>query len=396
MSIFASMARRAWQSQSACPEDPPIAAKRSRQDEDRLMILKGKYAEIDRLLGDGAEEIEDDVMADGMIVSGPSHLCVVRPGKAKTCRDENAGTAAERPEITVVIGTSEHSKVPGLIERIIKIVNAAYSSVGKHKRLDRYDAIDRLRMGDAGIRANRVLHLAYIGEELVGCASSTYSTGWMEEGYGHWGLLAVDPAHQGSGAATALVLAAERRLAMDSEGVGMEYQYTCGDPFSERLLKWYEDRLGFYGGPRPTRVGSCSFRHCRKEIPEDVQQRGRKRRLQEIRLWLRSQIEEIEALEKEDEPEEGAKPGAANGPKAAAGAAGAAAALALGLGLGTASTMPDSSSDDDDEDETTEDTGESFHPPSRRQQGEATAMVLEEGSSDEDGNQEEEDSSDLD
>ncbi|CAJ1329035.1 unnamed protein product, partial [Effrenium voratum] len=134
-------------------------------------------------------------------------------------------------EIKVVIGTSEHIQQP-LVDQICHIVDAAYSKVGKHKRVDRYDAVDRLEMGDAGPQANRVLHLAFLGEVLVGCASSTFSPGWTPEGCGHWGLLAVHPDYQNSKVATALVIAAERRLATISAAVQIEYQYTEGEDFS--------------------------------------------------------------------------------------------------------------------------------------------------------------------
>ena len=89
-------------------------------------------------------------------------------------------------------------------------------------------------MGDAGPAANRVLHLAFKAGELVGCASSTFSPGWTPDGCGHWGLLAVDPEHQNSGVATALVIAAERRLATACGGIQIEYQYTEGEAFSHR------------------------------------------------------------------------------------------------------------------------------------------------------------------
>ena len=45
-------------------------------------------------------------------------------------------------EIEVIVGTSEHIQ-QSLIESICRIVDAAYSGVGKHKRLDQYDAVDR-------------------------------------------------------------------------------------------------------------------------------------------------------------------------------------------------------------------------------------------------------------
>lgn len=207
-------------------------------------------------------------------------------------RDTTAagGSGSGADEVLVLIGTSQDAQVQGRVQRISEIVNTAYSSVGKHKRLDTYDVMDRLEMGDAGVRANRVLHLAYKGDLLVGCASSTFSPGWTGEGCGHWGLLAVDPAHQGAGIATALVLAAERRLATTCEAIQIEYQHTEGDEFSHRLMRWYEDKLGFDGGPRRQRPGTTSFRRCVKPIPEEEQKRGRQRRLEEFHKWLVEQL----------------------------------------------------------------------------------------------------------
>ena len=49
---------------------------------------------------------------------------------------------ADGREIKVIIGTSEHIQEP-LIQRICRIVDEAYTKVGKHKRVDRYDAVDR-------------------------------------------------------------------------------------------------------------------------------------------------------------------------------------------------------------------------------------------------------------
>ena len=63
---------------------------------------------------------------------------------------------------------------------------------------------------------NRVLHVATSsGGQVVGCCSSTLFAPWCEPGCGHWGLLAVRVSHQGGGVATALVEAAERRLATE-------------------------------------------------------------------------------------------------------------------------------------------------------------------------------------
>ena len=61
----------------------------------------------------------------------------------------------------------------------------------KYERVDEDDVENRLEMGDAGARANRVLHLATRGGSLVGCCSSTFQPGWTPEGCGHWGLLVV-------------------------------------------------------------------------------------------------------------------------------------------------------------------------------------------------------------
>ena len=73
---------------------------------------------------------------------------------------------------------------------------------------------------------------------------------------------------QGTGVASALVAAAEERL-MDA-GLGscqIEYEYTCGDPQSERLYKWYEGTLGFHAGGAPTKTrGRCEWRRCRKRL----------------------------------------------------------------------------------------------------------------------------------
>lgn len=209
---------------------------------------------------------------------------------------------ADGKEIKVIVGTSEHIQQP-LVDRICHVVHEAYSKVGKHKRVDRYDAVDRLEMGDGGPSANRVLHLAFKGDELVGCASSTFSPGWTPEGCGHWGLLAVDPAHQKSGVATALVLAAERRLATLSGAIQIEYQYTEGDPFSMRLHKWYE-KLGFAGDQTALKPGQTIFRRCRKRISAAEQERGQLRRLQEIEIYLQRRLTTLSSEHEDQSPEE--------------------------------------------------------------------------------------------
>merc|ERR1711924_589281 len=92
----------------------------------------------------------------------------------------------------------------------------------------------------------------------------------MGEGCGHWGLLVVDAGHQGTGVANALVQAAELRLATACEEIQIEYEFTEGHDFSNRLMSWYEGKLGFRctSGYRRGSKGSTTFRKCRKRIPE--------------------------------------------------------------------------------------------------------------------------------
>ena len=164
-------------------------------------------------------------------------------------------------ETNVVIGTSEQASTQ-FIKKVSKMVNTAYG----YNRLSPDEVRYRLAMGDSP--TNRVLHLAWRGDELVGCCSSTRQTPWCPSGCGHWGLLVVAVEAQGTGVASALVAAAEARLtAMGLSQCQIEYEYTCGDPQSERLLAWYEGTLGFNGGHAPTnKPGRSEFRHCRKRL----------------------------------------------------------------------------------------------------------------------------------
>ena len=94
--------------------------------------------------------------------------------------------------------------------------------------------------------------------------SSTLQTPWCPSGCGHWGLLVVAVEAQGTGVASALVAAAERRLVEAGlREVQIEYDYERGNPQSERLRAWYEGSCGFSGPP------SChsGFRRCRKRLP---------------------------------------------------------------------------------------------------------------------------------
>eukprot|EP00419_Tripos_fusus_P031031 CAMPEP_0172779438 /NCGR_PEP_ID=MMETSP1074-20121228/202423_1 /TAXON_ID=2916 /ORGANISM="Ceratium fusus, Strain PA161109" /LENGTH=188 /DNA_ID=CAMNT_0013616401 /DNA_START=156 /DNA_END=719 /DNA_ORIENTATION=+ len=187
---------------------------------------------------------------------------------------------AASQQVLVVIGTSEHASKPRIVEEILRIVNTAFG----HQRLTQPEVMQRLAMGnagseanrvlhmafcgevlvgcmsstlqppwtprdcghwqrlamgDAGSEANRVLHMAFCGEVLVGCMSSTLQPPWTPRDCGHWGMLAVDPSRQGQGFATALVQAGEQRLAeAGCKQVQIEYHFTVGDPSTERLKSW--------------------------------------------------------------------------------------------------------------------------------------------------------------
>lgn len=162
--------------------------------------------------------------------------------------------ANERLPVEVEIGANMTNVSDGTVEHITRLINGAYGQ----QRVSTGSVRHRLRAG-----RNRVLHVATREGQIVGVCSSTLFVPWAAPGCGHWGLLAVDPAMQGVGVGSALVAAAETRIADAKLGwVGMEYSYQSGDAFSERMLAWYEDSLR-YVGPQ-TRVSG--FRICRKRL----------------------------------------------------------------------------------------------------------------------------------
>ncbi|KAL1526515.1 hypothetical protein AB1Y20_015225 [Prymnesium parvum] len=182
----------------------------------------------------------------------------------------------------VTVGTSEDAREsPSLVCRITEMVCEAYG----YRRLDECEVLHRLQMGDAGCRANRVLHLAWekcAGDDaptLVGCCSSTVQPMWTEYGCGHWGLMVVAPAFQGSGVGSLLVAAAEARLASRKcSQIQIEYEYTSGDPTSERLLAWYEGKCGFICPQSlPAQRGRRQFRRCRKRVIKPVPENDTRR-----------------------------------------------------------------------------------------------------------------------
>jgi GNAT superfamily N-acetyltransferase len=222
------------------------------------------------------------------------------------------GTAAQA--VHVVIGTSAMARAdPTLVARIAQLVNRAYTAQLKdllpegqeYTRLDEEDVEDRLEMGDAGPRANRVLHLAWRGGELVGACSSTLQPPWTEEGCGHWGLMAVDPCAQGTGVASTLVRAAEARVASRQTEIQIEYEYTHGHAPSQRLMDWYEGKLGYEcvsGGFR--RRMQTEFRKCRKLVPPELARTSRAAYLRELRELIAADLAAAEQPEAAAEPEE--------------------------------------------------------------------------------------------
>ncbi|CAK9044392.1 unnamed protein product [Durusdinium trenchii] len=175
-------------------------------------------------------------------------------------KDPVPGTAAPEAMVEVEIGSSHSRATP---RQVATLCNKAYG----YRRLSESEARSRLAMGDDE-GANRVLHLAFRNGKLLGCCSSTLQPPWTPRSCGHWGLLSVHPEAQGTGVASALVAAAERRLLeAGCRSIQIEYEFTAGDPDSERLLEWYEGKCGFKSGSPPPTRGS-EFRCCRKKLTE--------------------------------------------------------------------------------------------------------------------------------
>ncbi|CAJ1375109.1 unnamed protein product [Effrenium voratum] len=213
-----------------------------------------------------------DLFVEGTVLT-QSHRIVTCEGQ-RGCAMELAATDADATDITnvwleqkvsdveVVIGTSKSRAAP---RQIALLCNEAYGC----RRLSESEARSRLAMGDDE-DANRVLHLAFRNDELLGCCSSTLQPPWTPRGCGHWGLLSVHPDAQGTGVASALIAAAERRLFLSGcRSIQIEYEFTAGDPESERLLSWYEGRCGFSSSSPPPKRGS-EFRCCKKRLTEET------------------------------------------------------------------------------------------------------------------------------
>ena len=241
--------------------------------------------------------------------------------------EEAASTSQSQTPIAVVIGTSAMAESdPNLVGAITTMINGSYfdalrellpPSATTYNRVSEEDVQDRLEMGDAGARANRVLHLAFRGEgderKLVGCCSSTFQPPWTPEGCGHWGLLVAHTDAKGTGVASALVAAAERRLAGACHMVQIEYDYTPGHAYSEKLMEVYETRYGFEctrPRPRASRRGSAAggednnggassfgesqFRKCFKKLPDRLVTEMRPQHLKGIRAAFAAQLTEVD------------------------------------------------------------------------------------------------------
>mmetsp|Transcript_16551 Transcript_16551/g.53071 ORF Transcript_16551/g.53071 Transcript_16551/m.53071 type:complete len:367 (-) Transcript_16551:200-1300(-) len=207
--------------------------------------------------------------------------------------------------VCVVIGTSELArKHEGLEDRLADMIDRSYRAVeGTGPRMLHQQPVSaRLQMGDGGTRANRVLHVAFRDGEAVGCISSSFATLWTETGVGHWGLLVVDPAARGSGVGSALVAAAERRLAEECHEIRIEYDFFPGRPHSERLRAWYQ-RCGYLrvgGQPKDGPPGS-EFCFCHKGIADEARARGRLRRLAAERVQIAAELEALPAASEDGE-----------------------------------------------------------------------------------------------
>jgi hypothetical protein len=226
-------------------------------------------------------------------------------------RSASSLKAAALPPVDVVIGTSEMARAdPELVNKITTMVNSSYfaslrevlpEGMEGYERVSTDDVVERLGMGDAGARANRVLHLAFRAGELVGCCSSTFQPPWTDQGCGHWGLLVVSQAAQGTGVASAIVAAAERRLAGCCTRVQIEYDYYPDHPPSQALKAMYEDHFGFVresgSGRRRSSSGGSEFRRCHKELTEALRRKQRPVYLRAMRESLATELAELAAAQ---------------------------------------------------------------------------------------------------
>jgi len=259
--------------------------------EERRLALTKQLEEVDAILKDCNDDIPIAESAHSAVSASRKTEERLVDSNSKMEEDSEKpvedSVKSKRPATKVVIGnakmTQDNAQLP---MQLTTMVNRAYD----YQRVDIHDILERLAMGDPGShRANRVLHVAFLGDAPVGCMSSTFKVPWAEEGCGHWGLLVVDVEHQGKGIASALVKAAEERLAGCCVEIQMEYEYTPGDAMCERLMAWYEGRCGFRCATARNR-GGPQFRKCRKPVPEEAQRKGRRQRLLDIRADFSAEL----------------------------------------------------------------------------------------------------------
>jgi len=237
-----------------------------------------------------------------------------------TSTDE--ATTSSRSAVRVVIGTTQMAEDdPTLVDSITDLINSAYTKalqemlpVGqRYERIDHDDVRNRLQMGDAGFHANRVLHLAYRDDTLVGACSSTYQPPWTPDGVGHWGLMSVLPDAQGSGVASALIAAAETRLASRCQGIQIEYEYTRGHAFSQRLKDWYEDKLGFRCPRARTRGGGdTEWRTCLKPVDPALSRQQRGEYFRQVQSMIVAELAQLPDSVEGGEADEGEGSGGSN------------------------------------------------------------------------------------
>jgi len=223
--------------------------------------------------------------------------------KSNTAQGTHFDASVAGLDVKVVIGTTkllgEH---PELTDRLSKMINDAYAAVGGHAlMLQQQPVLQRLRLGDGAdargdgiMNRNRVLHVAFVGSEAVGCISSSKSTTWKAD-MGHWGLLVVDLKMQGKGIASALIAAAEARVMESCASLQIEYEFRHDSEHSKKLEAVYAKR-GYkivmkvpQGGVTPG-----EFRIAHKEFSLEDQLRGQSRRLLAERAEITALLPTVE------------------------------------------------------------------------------------------------------
>jgi GNAT superfamily N-acetyltransferase len=211
-----------------------------------------------------------------------STVIAVLPGTCETMADvRSVGVGIDRvlkplePDlpapapVTIILGALKHAwRTSQIVEMIDATYGKGYATGRQVKRW--------LSHGEKGEYSHRVLHLAFRDGKLVGCVLATCSLFIAPKACGHWGMLAIHRAAQGTNVEKELVHAAETHLMKGGcVMVDSEYKYDASVQ-SQQLRSWYEDGLGFenkhnrvlnrFLGMLLTRGGE--FRRCRKVFPK--------------------------------------------------------------------------------------------------------------------------------